>query len=136
MGRNILGCSGAGFRRPQQQGSKCPAGIAPAQLEILCFAFTLTLLFLQSVPAEAGRQSRGSSGNPGCPCGCLTSTSSLSQNGTQELSPGPEPPFFNMTNLTLLPSLSAENAPAGKTFGDVLEEVRPDYREVRASGKP
>ncbi|KAL9847251.1 putative neutral ceramidase C [Geothlypis trichas] len=53
----------------------------------------------------------------------------IALNGTQELSPGPEPPFFNMTNLTLLPSLSAEKAPAGKTFGDVLEEVRPDYRE-------
>ncbi|KAF2988386.1 hypothetical protein EK904_010325 [Melospiza melodia maxima] len=53
----------------------------------------------------------------------------IALNGTQELSPGPEPPFFNVTSLTLLPSLSAESAPAGKTFGDVLEEVRPQYRE-------
>ncbi|XP_057885406.1 putative neutral ceramidase C [Melospiza georgiana] len=53
----------------------------------------------------------------------------IALNGTQELSPGPEPPFFNVTSLTLLPSLSAESAPAGKTFGDVLEEVRPEYRE-------
>uniref|UniRef100_A0A8C5JLP8 Neutral ceramidase n=1 Tax=Junco hyemalis TaxID=40217 RepID=A0A8C5JLP8_JUNHY len=55
----------------------------------------------------------------------------IALNGTQELSPGPEPPFFNVTSLTLLPSLSVESAPAGKTFGDVLEEVRPEYREVR-----
>lgn len=53
----------------------------------------------------------------------------IALNGTQELSPGPEPPFFNVTSLTLLPSLSVENAPAGKTFGDVLEEVRPQYQE-------
>ncbi|XP_039559634.1 neutral ceramidase isoform X2 [Passer montanus] len=53
----------------------------------------------------------------------------IALNATQELSPGPEPPLFNVTNLTLLPSLSAENAPANKTFGDVLEEVRPQYRE-------
>ncbi|XP_059333298.1 putative neutral ceramidase C [Ammospiza nelsoni] len=53
----------------------------------------------------------------------------IALNGTQELSPGPEPPVFNVTSLTLLPSLSVESAPAGKTFGDVLEEVRPEYRE-------
>ncbi|XP_030097089.2 putative neutral ceramidase C isoform X1 [Serinus canaria] len=53
----------------------------------------------------------------------------IALNGTQELSPGPEPPFFNVTSLTLLPSLSAESAPANKTFGDVLEEVRQEYRE-------
>ncbi|XP_064572718.1 putative neutral ceramidase C isoform X2 [Zonotrichia leucophrys gambelii] len=53
----------------------------------------------------------------------------IALNGTQELSPGPEPPFFNVTSLTLLPSLSVESAPAGKTFGDVLEEVRQEYRE-------
>uniref|UniRef100_A0A8C3MSL8 Neutral ceramidase n=1 Tax=Geospiza parvula TaxID=87175 RepID=A0A8C3MSL8_GEOPR len=55
----------------------------------------------------------------------------IALNGTRELSPGPEPPFFNVTSLTLLPSLSTESAPAGKTFGDVLEEVRQEYREVR-----
>ncbi|XP_030919361.1 neutral ceramidase [Geospiza fortis] len=53
----------------------------------------------------------------------------IALNGTRELSPGPEPPFFNVTSLTLLPSLSTESAPAGKTFGDVLEEVRQEYRE-------
>lgn len=58
------------------------------------------------------------------------------QNATKELPRGPEPPLFNVTSLTLLPSLGAENAPASKTFGDVLEEVRAEYREVRASGSP
>uniref|UniRef100_A0A8C5TZB4 Neutral ceramidase n=1 Tax=Malurus cyaneus samueli TaxID=2593467 RepID=A0A8C5TZB4_9PASS len=56
-------------------------------------------------------------------------TSSLSQNSTQDLPRGPEPPLFNVTSLTLLPSLSAENAPANKKFGDVLEEVRREYQE-------
>ncbi|NXP36860.1 ASAH2 ceramidase, partial [Leiothrix lutea] len=83
------------------------------------------------LPAEQGR---GSSGNPGCPWGYLRSTSSLSQNATQELPRGPEPPLFNVTNLTLLPSLSAENAPANKNFGDVLEEVRAEYREREVAG--
>ncbi|XP_041332273.1 neutral ceramidase-like [Pyrgilauda ruficollis] len=53
----------------------------------------------------------------------------IALNATQELSPGPEPPLFNVTKLTLLPSLGTENAPANKNFGDVLEEVRPEYRE-------
>uniref|UniRef100_A0A674GHK1 Neutral ceramidase n=1 Tax=Taeniopygia guttata TaxID=59729 RepID=A0A674GHK1_TAEGU len=50
-------------------------------------------------------------------------------NATQELSPGPEPPLFNVTSVTLLPSLGTESAPAKKTFGDVLEEVRQEYQE-------
>ncbi|NXQ12056.1 ASAH2 ceramidase, partial [Peucedramus taeniatus] len=53
----------------------------------------------------------------------------IALNATQELSPGPEPPLFNVTSLTLLPSLGAEKAPANKNFGDVLEEVRQEYRE-------
>ncbi|TRZ18186.1 hypothetical protein HGM15179_008939 [Zosterops borbonicus] len=53
----------------------------------------------------------------------------IALNATQELPRGPEPPLFNVTNLTLLPSLSAEKAPDNKNFGDVLEEVRPEYRE-------
>uniref|UniRef100_A0A8U7MYJ8 Neutral ceramidase n=1 Tax=Corvus moneduloides TaxID=1196302 RepID=A0A8U7MYJ8_CORMO len=54
ISRHVLG---AGFRRAQQQGSRCPAGIGPAgraQTEILSFAFPLTLLFLQSVQAGLG----------------------------------------------------------------------------------
>ncbi|KAJ7423614.1 putative inactive neutral ceramidase B [Willisornis vidua] len=50
------------------------------------------------------------------------------QNTTQDLPRGPEPPLFNIGNLTLLPSLGAEKAPANKAFGDVLQEVRHQYR--------
>ncbi|KAI1231573.1 hypothetical protein IHE44_0007644 [Lamprotornis superbus] len=53
----------------------------------------------------------------------------IALNATEELPRGPEPPLFNVTNLTLLPSLSAENAPANKNFGDVLEEGGQEYRE-------
>ncbi|NWT06263.1 ASAH2 ceramidase, partial [Mionectes macconnelli] len=53
----------------------------------------------------------------------------IATNTTQDLPRGPEPPFFNVSNLTLLPSLSVERAPANKTFGDVLQEVRHQYRE-------
>ncbi|XP_017688204.1 PREDICTED: neutral ceramidase [Lepidothrix coronata] len=52
----------------------------------------------------------------------------IATNTTQDLPRGPEPPFFNIGNLTLLPSLGVERAPANKTFGDVLQEVRQQYR--------
>ncbi|XP_027548664.1 putative neutral ceramidase C [Neopelma chrysocephalum] len=52
----------------------------------------------------------------------------IATNTTQDLPRGPEPPFFSIGNLTLLPSLGAERAPTNKTFGDVLEEVRQQYR--------
>ncbi|NXY35419.1 ASAH2 ceramidase, partial [Pomatorhinus ruficollis] len=99
----------------------------------LCNVYTHYIATYEEYQAEP-EQGRGSSGNPGCPHGCLRSTSSLSQNATQELPRGPEPPLFNVTSLTLLPSLSAESAPATKTFGDVLEEVRPEYREREVAG--
>ncbi|NWR89734.1 ASAH2 ceramidase, partial [Furnarius figulus] len=52
----------------------------------------------------------------------------IATNTTQDLPRGPEPPLFNVVNMTLLPALSAEQAPAGKAFGDVLQEVRQQYR--------
>ncbi|XP_071419201.1 putative neutral ceramidase C [Pithys albifrons albifrons] len=52
----------------------------------------------------------------------------IAMNTTQDLPRGPEPPLFNIGNLTLLPSLGAEKAPANKAFGDVLQEVRHQYR--------
>lgn len=64
---------------------------------------------------------------------CIMSTSSLSQNTVQDLPRGPEPPFFNIGNMTLLPSLTADRVPVNKTFGDVLQQVRQQYRAVRAS---
>ncbi|NXS32344.1 ASAH2 ceramidase, partial [Pomatostomus ruficeps] len=58
----------------------------------------------------------------------------IALNATQELPRGPEPPLFNVTDLTLLPSLGAESAPANKAFGDVLEEVRQQYQERQVAG--
>ncbi|NXC30382.1 ASAH2 ceramidase, partial [Campylorhamphus procurvoides] len=52
----------------------------------------------------------------------------IALNTTEDLPRGPEPPLLNVVNLTLLPSLGAEQAPARKAFGDVLQEVRQQYR--------
>ncbi|NXG20562.1 ASAH2 ceramidase, partial [Grallaria varia] len=52
----------------------------------------------------------------------------IATNATQELPRGPEPPIFNLLNLTLLPALGAEQAPPNRAFGDVLRDVRPRYR--------
>ncbi|NXF90914.1 ASAH2 ceramidase, partial [Eubucco bourcierii] len=56
----------------------------------------------------------------------------IATNTAQDLPPGPEPPVFNVTNITLVPSLVVDRAPANRTFGDVLQEVRQQYqvREV------
>ncbi|XP_062436230.1 putative neutral ceramidase C isoform X2 [Rhea pennata] len=52
----------------------------------------------------------------------------IATNTVQDLPIGPEPPLFNITSLTLVPTVSADNAPTNKTFGDVLQEVRQQYR--------
>ncbi|PKK21990.1 putative neutral ceramidase C [Columba livia] len=52
----------------------------------------------------------------------------IAMNTVQDLPSGPEPPIFNIGNLTLVPSLIADRTPANKTFGDVLQEVRQQYR--------
>ncbi|KFP14884.1 Neutral ceramidase, partial [Egretta garzetta] len=57
----------------------------------------------------------------------------IATNTVQDLPRGPEPPFFNISNLTLVPPLVADHAPAKKTFGDVLQEVRQQYREREAA---
>ncbi|NXD25071.1 ASAH2 ceramidase, partial [Spelaeornis formosus] len=57
----------------------------------------------------------------------------IALSATHELARGPKPPLFNITKLTLLPALSADKAPAGKTFGDVLEGARPEYRETEVA---
>ncbi|NWI99499.1 ASAH2 ceramidase, partial [Crypturellus undulatus] len=46
----------------------------------------------------------------------------------QDLPSGPEPPLFNITSLTLVPTVIADRTPSNKTFGDVLQEVRQQYR--------
>uniref|UniRef100_A0A8C0IR78 Neutral ceramidase n=1 Tax=Chelonoidis abingdonii TaxID=106734 RepID=A0A8C0IR78_CHEAB len=52
----------------------------------------------------------------------------IATNTVQDLPSGPEPPFINVTNITLLPVVLADVAPVSKTFGDVLQEVQPQYR--------
>ncbi|XP_051472982.1 putative neutral ceramidase C isoform X2 [Apus apus] len=52
----------------------------------------------------------------------------LATHTAQDLPPGPEPPIFNIGNLTLVPPLVADRAPPSKAFGDVLREVRRQYR--------
>ncbi|KAM6105784.1 LOW QUALITY PROTEIN: neutral ceramidase [Pterocles gutturalis] len=52
----------------------------------------------------------------------------IATDAVQDLPRGPEPPVFNIGNLTLVPSLIADRVPANKTFGDVLQEVRRQYR--------
>ncbi|NXV45073.1 ASAH2 ceramidase, partial [Uria aalge] len=52
----------------------------------------------------------------------------IATNTVQDLPRGPEPPLFNVGNLTLVPALAADRVPANKTFGDVLQEVRQQYR--------
>uniref|UniRef100_A0A7M4EU91 Neutral ceramidase n=1 Tax=Crocodylus porosus TaxID=8502 RepID=A0A7M4EU91_CROPO len=46
----------------------------------------------------------------------------------QDLPKGPEPPFFNVTNFTLLPAVLPDVAPLNKTFGDVLQDVKQQYQ--------
>ncbi|XP_057361854.1 neutral ceramidase isoform X2 [Manis pentadactyla] len=42
------------------------------------------------------------------------------------LSSGPEPPFFKQLMLPLIPN-AVDRAPTGKTFGDVLQPLKPTY---------
>ncbi|XP_005154078.2 putative neutral ceramidase C [Melopsittacus undulatus] len=58
---------------------------------------------------------------------------SIAMNTVQDLPPGPEPPFFNITKLTLVPSLIADLVPVNKTFGDVLQEVRQQYQPMEVA---
>eukprot|EP00074_Homo_sapiens_P078095 XP_011538274.1 neutral ceramidase isoform X4 [Homo sapiens] len=43
------------------------------------------------------------------------------------LSRGPEPPFFKQLIVPLIPSI-VDRAPKGRTFGDVLQPAKPEYR--------
>ncbi|XP_064001716.1 putative neutral ceramidase C [Pogoniulus pusillus] len=52
----------------------------------------------------------------------------IATNTAQDLPPGPEPPLFNVSSITLVPSLGVDRALANRTFGDVLQEVREQYR--------
>ncbi|XP_025252141.1 neutral ceramidase isoform X2 [Theropithecus gelada] len=43
------------------------------------------------------------------------------------LSRGPEPPFFQQLIVPLIPNI-VDRAPIGRTFGDVLQPAKPEYR--------
>uniref|UniRef100_A0A8I5UX74 Neutral ceramidase n=1 Tax=Pongo abelii TaxID=9601 RepID=A0A8I5UX74_PONAB len=43
------------------------------------------------------------------------------------LSRGPEPPFFKQLIVPLIPNI-VDRAPKGRTFGDVLQPAKPEYR--------
>ncbi|XP_076981418.1 neutral ceramidase isoform X1 [Tamandua tetradactyla] len=43
------------------------------------------------------------------------------------LSRGPEPPYFKQLQVPLTPNI-VDRTPSGKTFGDVLEPLKPQYR--------
>uniref|UniRef100_A0A2K5WEA4 Neutral ceramidase n=1 Tax=Macaca fascicularis TaxID=9541 RepID=A0A2K5WEA4_MACFA len=43
------------------------------------------------------------------------------------LSRGPEPPFFQQLMVPLIPNI-VDRAPIGRTFGDVLQPAKPEYR--------
>ncbi|XP_075071282.1 putative neutral ceramidase C [Mixophyes fleayi] len=52
----------------------------------------------------------------------------IAENTVSELPRGPEPPFFNSSQLfTFLSPVLVDRAPGNTTFGDVLEEVKSQY---------
>ncbi|XP_009933900.1 putative neutral ceramidase C isoform X2 [Opisthocomus hoazin] len=58
----------------------------------------------------------------------------IATNTVQDLPRGPEPPVFNIGNVTLVPTVNADRAPANKTFGDVLQEVKQQYQAREVAG--
>uniref|UniRef100_A0A8C8YLH9 Neutral ceramidase n=1 Tax=Prolemur simus TaxID=1328070 RepID=A0A8C8YLH9_PROSS len=51
----------------------------------------------------------------------------LFQDTVANLSKGPEPPFFKQLITSLIPN-TVDRAPIGRTFGDVLQPAKPEYR--------
>uniref|UniRef100_A0A3P8SNN8 Neutral ceramidase n=1 Tax=Amphiprion percula TaxID=161767 RepID=A0A3P8SNN8_AMPPE len=47
----------------------------------------------------------------------------------QELPVGPEPPFFTESLVSLLPAAPVDRKPANTSFGEVLQQVYPIYRQ-------
>ncbi|KAG8435546.1 hypothetical protein GDO86_013471 [Hymenochirus boettgeri] len=51
------------------------------------------------------------------------------ENKVNQLPKGPEPPLFSEIKLLkLLPAVQPDKAPGNQTFGDVLEDVQPQYK--------
>ncbi|KAM9831258.1 neutral ceramidase [Neosynchiropus ocellatus] len=53
----------------------------------------------------------------------------IAQNQVSELPSGPAPPFFEKSLINLVPAPQNDKAPTNMTFGDVLEQVYPVYRQ-------
>ncbi|KAM4031729.1 putative neutral ceramidase C [Anomaloglossus baeobatrachus] len=52
----------------------------------------------------------------------------IAEDTVSELPKGPQPPFFNESDLnSLLPFIPVDTAPTNKTFGSVLVDVQPNY---------
>ncbi|XP_075469037.1 neutral ceramidase [Ascaphus truei] len=53
----------------------------------------------------------------------------IAENTVGELPKGPQPPFFNESQLfSFVANVPQDKAPANTSFGDVLEEVNPQYK--------
>lgn len=52
------------------------------------------------------------------------------QDRVSELPAGPQPPFFEKL-FNLMPAATIDRKPANSSFGDVLQQVYPLYRQVR-----
>ncbi|XP_072228876.1 neutral ceramidase [Leuresthes tenuis] len=53
----------------------------------------------------------------------------IAQDRVSELPAGPEPPFFTKGLFNLLPAAAVDRKPKNSSFGDVLEQVYPVYRQ-------
>ncbi|XP_069836426.1 putative neutral ceramidase C [Dendropsophus ebraccatus] len=51
----------------------------------------------------------------------------IAEDKVAELPKGPQPPFFNESQFSNLLPIVQDTAPTGKTFGDVLVDVQPQY---------
>uniref|UniRef100_A0A3Q1FSR3 Neutral ceramidase n=1 Tax=Acanthochromis polyacanthus TaxID=80966 RepID=A0A3Q1FSR3_9TELE len=57
----------------------------------------------------------------------------IAQDRVSELPVGPEPPFFTKNLVSLLPAASIDRKPDNTSFGEVLQQVYPVYRQVGLS---
>uniref|UniRef100_A0A8C6L8T5 Neutral ceramidase n=1 Tax=Nothobranchius furzeri TaxID=105023 RepID=A0A8C6L8T5_NOTFU len=55
----------------------------------------------------------------------------IAQDRVSELPAGPEPPFFTKNLFNLMAAAAVDKKPDNSSFGDVLEQVYPVYRQVR-----
>lgn len=63
------------------------------------------------------------------PHGCVVMLTCF-QDRVSELPVGPQPPFFQNNLFSLLAAASIDGKPENSSFGDVLDQVLPVYRQV------